>query len=364
MKLNDNEKKVLEMLKENPYANQKMIASKLNLSRPTIANLISSLQTKGYILGKPYVLKQENYVTCVGGANLDYIFRLEENMVLHTSNPVTSKKSYGGVVRNIADNLSRLNHQVSLMTIVGDDVSGRELIDYCKPLMHVFAVDYVKNKSTGSYYAVINPDGNMHIGYADMSINHLMNRDWILKHKRDLNLSLWIIADMNVSKEGLNALMEFSQLNDKKLAIVGVSGPKMKHLDQKLDSVELIICNLDESQSYLNNPSNDLKKHLALWLERGVKKIIITLGRHGAVFADQTHMGYQKAMPITKDLIVDVTGAGDAFSSATISALILEHSIDFAVKCGMVSAHLTLQSSYAVNKNISIDQIKKGVCNL
>src|SRR5690554_5956302 len=121
MKLNEKEKKVLEILKLDPYVSQQYIANKLSLSRPAIANLISGLQEKGYILGKPYMLRQEEYITCVGGANLDHSFKLESKMVLKTSNPVKSTTSYGGVIRNVADNLARLNHKVSLMTIVGDD---------------------------------------------------------------------------------------------------------------------------------------------------------------------------------------------------------------------------------------------------
>ena len=90
MNINENEKKVLELLKNNPYASQQHIADQLSLSRPAVANLISGLQSKGHILGKPYVLKKEEYVTCVGGANLDYTFRLEDDMTLGTSNPVVS----------------------------------------------------------------------------------------------------------------------------------------------------------------------------------------------------------------------------------------------------------------------------------
>jgi DNA-binding Lrp family transcriptional regulator len=74
LKLNENEKKVLKVLKEDPYISQKSLADMLGLSRPAVANLISGLQDKGYILGKPYVLREERYITCIGGANYDRTF--------------------------------------------------------------------------------------------------------------------------------------------------------------------------------------------------------------------------------------------------------------------------------------------------
>lgn len=361
MKLNDNEKKVLEILSNDPYVSQKYIADQLSLSRPAVANLISGLQEKGYILGKPYVLRKEEYVTCVGGANLDYTFRLEEDMIIGTSNPVSSSISFGGVIRNVAENLARLNQQVSLMTVVGDDRAGDDLIDHSKKLMEVFATDKIANENTGGYYSVIGKDGNMNVGYADMSINQKMNRSWILEHKRHLVLSSWIIADTNMTKEALEALVEFSVNEDKKLAIIGVSGPKMKHVPEDLSGVEIIICNLDETQSYFKTSNDNAFELIKLWMKKGVKKAIITLGKKGSIYSDKEHIKEQKAFLIPDEFVVDVTGAGDAFSSAVIYALMHHETFEQSIKYGAMSSSMTIQSKYSVNPNLSIKHIKKEI---
>ncbi|MCF7924514.1 MAG: winged helix-turn-helix transcriptional regulator [Candidatus Izimaplasma sp.] len=359
MEINENEKKILEILKKDPFVNQKYIAYKLSLSRSAIANLISGLQEKGYILGKPYLLKKENYVTCVGSANLDYSFRLEEGMILGTSNPVQSSISYGGVVRNIADNLSRLNHQVSLMSVVGEDSMGDDLIDTTKHLMNVFATDKISNESTGSYYSVIGKDGEMVVGFANMSINNRMNREWVLSHRRHLNMSSWIIADSNITKDALETLIEFSESEKKKLAIIGVSGPKMKNIPDDLSGVEIIICNLDESQSYFKTNNDDLKELSKLWLNKGVKKAIITAGKNGCVYMDRLNTKYQAAFLIPEDFVIDVTGAGDAFSSAVLHGLIHGETFDKSVKLGVVSSSLTIQTKAVVNPKLSIKLLNK-----
>jgi len=359
MKLNENENKVLSILKEDPYVSQQFIADRLNLSRPAIANLISGLQDKGYILGKPYVLKTEEYVTCIGGANMDYAFRLEEDMILGTSNPVYSFTSYGGVIRNVADNLSRLNHAVSLMTVLGDDSAGEDLLNYSKKIMEVFACDKLPHETTGGYYAVIGEDGNMKVGFADMSINRHMNRNWILEHRRHLNLSTWLIADMNMTKDALEALIEYAETDHKKLAIIGVSGPKMKHLPDELNGVEILICNLDESQSYFKTEEENLETLMNMWIGKGPKQVIITNGKKGSIYYDGHQIGYQKAYVVKDENVVDVTGAGDAFSSAVIHGLINQEPLGKSVKYGAVSACLTIQTKQAVNPKLSINLIKK-----
>lgn len=359
MKLNDNEMKVLQILEEDPYINQKTIAEAMSLSRPAVANLISGLQEKGYILGKPYLLNKEDSIICVGGANIDYTFTLKENLILKTSNPVTPSLSLGGVVRNIAENLARLNNQVSLMSIVGSDSAGENLLKESKKLMEVFATDTLDNQRTGSYYSVIGKNGNLEVGFANMDIYERMDRTWILEHRKYLARSSWIISDCNVKKDGIESLIEFAKDNDKKLVIIGVSGPKVKNIPDDLNGVELLICNLDESQSYFHDDSEDLEYFATKWIDKGVNKIVITRGELGAVYGVKDNIKRQKAVKIITEEIIDVTGAGDAFSAATIHGLINGKTFEKSVKYGVVSSSLTIKIKSAVNPQLSRKLIEK-----
>lgn len=359
MNLNRNEKKLLKVLEENPYISQKEIAQIINLSRPAVANLISALHSKGHILGKPYVLSQDKYITCVGSANIDYTFKLYEAMRLGTSNPINSSTSFGGVIRNVAENLARLDCKVSLMSVVGDDAYGDRLIQSSKKLMEVFAVDKLKSKTTGGYYSIIDLEGNMNVGYADMSINQSMDRTWILEHKRHLNLSSWIVADLNISKEAVETLITFSRSEDIPIAIIGVSGPKMKRLPNDLKDVDIIICNKDESQSYFNTDIDNVKELCQMWLNKGVKKVVVTDGTKGAYYAQGTQIKHQSSFVVKHDRIVDVTGAGDSFSSALIYGLVTNHSFEESVRIGAMSSSLTVQSKHAVNQKLSKNLIKR-----
>ncbi|HPG42970.1 MAG TPA: winged helix-turn-helix transcriptional regulator [Acholeplasmataceae bacterium] len=361
MKLNDNEQKIIDILREDPFISQQSIAETMNLSRPAIANLISGLQEKGLILGKPYVLRESTYITCIGSANYDHTFRLVESMVMGTSNPVNSSSSFGGVVRNVAENLARLNQNVSLMTRVGDDVFGENLLSESKKIMEVFASEKVPHETTGGYYSIIDTKGLMVVGYADMSINQLMNRSWILEHKKHIRMSKWVIVDLNVSIEAIEALIELKQEEDFKLAIVGVSGPKMKNLPHELNDVDLLICNKDETQTYFNDKTEDGYKLVNMWIGKGIKHAIVTDGIKGSYFGSNQNIKHQKAYLVPDDQVIDVTGAGDAFSSAVIYGLIHQIPFEEAIKLGAANASLTVKCNTAVNPNISINQINKEI---
>jgi sugar/nucleoside kinase (ribokinase family)/DNA-binding CsgD family transcriptional regulator len=359
MILNSNEEKVLSILRKDPYSSQQTMASQLGLSRPAVANLISSLQEKGYILGKPYVLKETDYVTCIGGANLDYTLRLDKAIIVGTSNPVSSNTSLGGVIRNVAENLARLNHPVSLMTCVGDDSAGDTVLKESKKLMDVFASDVITGATTGSYYSVIEPNGNMHVGFANMAINDHMTRSWIIEHKRHLRLSTWILADTNIQKDALEALIEFTNNEGKNLVIIGVSGPKMARVPDDLTGVHTIICNVDETQAYFNTNETNIETLVQLWKNKAIRHVVITNGKAGSAYADKDTVSIQSANRIDEADIVDVTGAGDAFSSAVIHGLMNNQSLKDSVKLGTINARLTIESPHAVNKNLSINLLKK-----
>jgi len=359
VKPNKNELIVLKILQANPYTNQKDIAQQMGLSRPAVANHISSLQNKGYILGKPYVLSTGKYITCIGGANMDHTFKLDQEMILGTSNPITSSLSFGGVIRNVAENLSRLDSKVSLMSVVGNDAHGESLIESSSKIMEVFAVDKLKDQTTGGYYSIIDLKGNMKVGYADMSINSAMNRGWILEHKRHLYMSSWIVTDLNVSKEAVESLIEFRRQEDIPLAIIGVSSPKMKHLPKDIKGIDIIICNKDETQIYFNTTNENAEELCALWLEAGVNKAVVTDGTKGSYFGENKQVFHQSAFMIAEENIVDVTGAGDSFSSGIIYGLSTNHSFQESVRLGAMSSSLTIQEPFAVNPKLSIHLIKK-----
>ena len=72
----------------------------------------------------------ESPALVIGAAGMDIVGRLCEPFQANTSNPARIRYSYGGVARNVAENLGRLGQPVRLITAVGAGSKGDQLLDY------------------------------------------------------------------------------------------------------------------------------------------------------------------------------------------------------------------------------------------
>lgn len=94
--MTNREKEVLEVIKENPMISQKDLAEKLGITRSSAAVHITNLLKKGYLLGKGYIVsKDEEYVSIIGGANMDIQGFPNDKLIYKDSNPGKSKISLG-----------------------------------------------------------------------------------------------------------------------------------------------------------------------------------------------------------------------------------------------------------------------------
>ncbi len=55
--MSDSEKEILKRIKDNPFISQRELAEAIGLSRPSVANIISGLNTKGICYGKGICFK-------------------------------------------------------------------------------------------------------------------------------------------------------------------------------------------------------------------------------------------------------------------------------------------------------------------
>lgn len=299
-------------------------------------------------------------ILCVGGANIDYKLRLEGVLDLETSNPVRSTRSLGGVIRNVAANLVNLGANVALMTLLGDDFAGESLRVQSEARMDLRPTETIAGASTGSYIAVIDAVGSLVVGFADMSITDQMDQAWINRHEADIRSADWVVVDCNPERDVITRLIERCRAHGVRVGIVTISAPKMKHLPQNLEGVDVMITNLTESRAYFSDDAS--AEELALrWLGTGLKRVVITDGSQPITLADETGHFHSAVIPVPTDQVVDVTGAGDAFSSATLYGLM--HDMDFAMaaRFGAALAARTIQSHDSVRQDITREQLLEEI---
>ena len=108
-------------------------------------------------------------ILCVGGAVVDRKYTLTSHAVAATSNPAVATTSWGGVARNVAENLARLGVPVSLVSRVGDDAAGADLLRHTAAA-GVDVSGVLVGGTTAEYVAVLDPAGDLVLGVAAMAM--------------------------------------------------------------------------------------------------------------------------------------------------------------------------------------------------
>ncbi|MBD3109715.1 winged helix-turn-helix transcriptional regulator [Bacillus sp. AGMB 02131] len=352
--MNEKEALLIKYIKENPFISQNELAEKMKLSRSAVAGYISSLTKQGLLLGRAYVLPSKKDVLCVGGSNIDRKIQVIEPISFGTSNPASSSQSYGGVARNIAENLGKLGCEPSLLTVLGADKEGEGLMHHTMEFSDFSPSQVLPNEATGTYTAVLNTDGEMAIALADMSIYDKVTVDFIEKRWGYFSSSKVVMIDTNFPSDVLRYIIERCYKENITLCITPVSSPKIKKLPQRLDGVTWMIANRDEAQALANMKiSNDEDFHAAAKsiLNKGVENIIITRGSKGLLYMNVA--GEAGTILPPEISVADVTGAGDSLVSGFIYAYLNGYSLEEACKIGISCSALTLQSDETVNPDLT-----------
>lgn len=358
--MNQKEAELLELIRRNPYLSQQEMAEHLNMSRPSLANFISTLMRQGKILGRAYVLPEEKTVICIGGANVDRKFLMDQRAQMGTSNPASVSGSVGGVARNVAENLGRLGRSVKLLSIVGNDPEWNLIEAASSPFMSTELTKAVDGLSTGTYTAILEPDGEMLLAMADMKIYDFLNREYIAKNDNALLSAAFLVIDLNCPKETVEYVRQLALVNRIPLAVIPVSTPKMDRLSNDLTGISWLILNRDEASKYLEKPiDSEGEWHWAVQqlLNQGAEAVVVTGGKDGAVAGNSMGIGHYH--PKKVDHVADVTGAGDAFSSAIVHSVLNGQDFESVIHSGMVNAAKTLESKATVRHELTAVQLQK-----
>ena len=350
--MNDLSKKdqLYELIRANPFISQQDLAAQLRLSRSAIAGYIAGLIRERRLLGRAYVLPGLRPIACIGAANLDRKLRSLATLAMGTSNPARLDESFGGVARNIAENLARLGAPVSLMTAIGDDSSGRALLAHAEAAgIDTRGSLKLDNACSGTYTAVLDDHGEMILALADMALYDLISPDFMANRQPRRALPALTVADLNLPRETLAMLLADAQRDAVPLVMVAVSQPKMARLPDDLRGLRLLILNQGELETRVGAPMHsdaDFAAACALVQAQGAQDLIVTRAGAGVLY---THAGGVRHLAAPDAQIVDVTGAGDAFAAAVCWSLFHgSEDLELACRRGLKLSAMTLECEETV----------------
>jgi pseudouridine kinase len=350
---------LLQLIRANPFISQQELATALGLSRSAVANYIAGLIRERKLLGRAYVLPDRRPVTCIGAANLDRKLRSLAGIALHTSNPARQSESFGGVARNIAENLAHLGTPVALLTATGKDSSGAALLAHAQSLgIDTGGTLQLADVASGTYTAVLDQDGEMVVALADMALYDRLDAAFIDSCQARIAASALVVADLNLPLATVEALIAQARRAEAPLVVVAVSEPKMARLPPDLAGVRLLILNRGELAARVGRTlvsETELDAAVAEVRAQGARDLIVTRGAEGVLYTRGSDIVRLYAHGAD---VVDVTGAGDAFAAAVCWSLLQDaDDLELACRRGLKLSALTLGVAETVHPRIKPDSL-------
>jgi pseudouridine kinase len=359
--LSPQERAIHDLLQANPFLGQAEIAEQLGLARSTIAAHIVSLIRKGRILGRGYLFPEPKRIVCIGAAAVDRKYHAVAKLKPGTSNPVRGSRSFGGVARNVAENLARLGVGVSLATILGEDENGREILRSLRDLgVDASLISTAPSQSTAEYAAILDENNDLALGIADMAIFDSFGASQLDRAWPQITAAAFVFADCNLPAESLSLLIARARSAGFRLTIDTVSAPKAAKLPKDLAGVDILFVNRDEAAALLGNSLDGTRPEgiAASLRERGAVNVVLTLGGEGALAVSPDAV---IRVPAMKAKPLDVTGAGDAMIAGTLYRLLSGDSLAAAARTGALLAALTTESESTVLTSLSAQALEAAM---
>ncbi len=297
-------------------------------------------------------------ITIIGGITIDIEGIPYEKLLHADSNPGKITVSFGGVGRNIVENIARLGGKVSMISVMGDDFQGRSVIDNLVELgVDVSDVCMLENETTAMYLSILNTQNDMELAICNMDVLEKLSEDFFEDKIEKLKKMKMVGIDCNFKLPLLEYVTD--QLKGTPLFLDPVSASKAPRIKPIIGRFHSIKPNKMEAEviSGINIVDNaSLKKASHWFLNQGVKQVFITLGKEGMYYLSESEEGY---VPNVAKNIVSATGAGDSVSAAIIFGTVGGMTMREISKFAMATASITMESKRTVSTAISMEKIKK-----
>ncbi|WP_017933417.1 carbohydrate kinase family protein [Nocardioides sp. Iso805N] len=299
------------------------------------------------------------YVVVIGGANMDLHAQSTTDLVLGSSNPGSSQLSPGGVGRNIAEVIARLGTPCHLISAVGDDPLGVELLAHTDEAGVEVAHVRQRPVPTGTYAAILSPTGELVVAVADMAATDQISPLAVEAAAGLIRGAALLVLDGNLLPATVEHAVEVARDAQVTVILDPVSVPKAERLRSAVGhGIDLVTPNQAELSALTGLPTRTLAQvdHAIERLHAlGVPAVWVRLGRDGSILD-----GPDGRFPLSAPEVdpIDVTGAGDAMLGAFCHALLRGEDPLAAARYGHAAAALTITSRSTVRTDLSDELIR------
>ena len=255
-------------------------------------------------------------------------------------------KKIGGAPLNVAIRLASLGIQSQIISRIGNDETGKELLQYIKDhKVNSSSVQIDKDLKTGEVIVQLNDKGS-----ASYTINYPAAWDKITETPEDeiiVKKADALVFGSLACRDAVSQNTLFELINYAKYAVfdVNLRAPfyteeLLNHLMREADFIKFNDDEIYEISESLQSPFHSLEQNILFIAEQtNTKHICVTKGSHGAVLYYNNQFYYNSGYKIK---VADTVGAGDSFLAGLLSKLLAgeppQSAIDFACAIGALVA--------------------------
>lgn len=300
-------------------------------------------------------------ITVVGGINIDIEGSPFEKLKYHDSNPGRINLAFGGVGRNIAENAARLGGDVAMVSVIGDDQMGKAAKMELEDLgVDTSCIRTLQGRNSAMYLSILDDRKDMELALCDMDIIEAITPAF-LEDYRDFIAGSGIIAlDGNLSEELLCCCVEmFRGIPVFFDPVSSAKAVKARNCLGGFDSIKPNIIEAEILTGITIDGDEDVRRAADRLLEKGVKRVFITLNRDGVYYRDSESEGFIR--PADNLKIVSATGAGDSFSATILLGSVQQRKTDEIARMGMAAASIAMESGRAVNREMNLQELLRRI---
>lgn len=279
-------------------------------------------------------------------------------------NSKTFEYIMGGSTSNISVNLKHLGQKPQFFGAVGNDDYGEEIlrklklngidisnINICNKETSIVEIDKSEGSPTPNFFRS-----------SDNQIHFTKELESLILNSKILHFSYWPLS-IEPSKSTILKSIEVAKKNN---VIIGfdpnyhidldpLNGLSIGEILKVIGQVDIIKPSLDDSIRIFGEGLSP-KEYIQKYVDLGCKLVIMTLGEKGLI---ANCKGDIIEMESLAKIVVDTTGAGDAFWGGFYTGIITNESINDSLRLGLLCSAYNLKEVGAFNHFPSLKDMKK-----
>ncbi|KAA9000532.1 winged helix-turn-helix transcriptional regulator [Affinibrenneria salicis] len=355
--MNTREKQILKILRRDPLIQQNEIAKMLGISRSRVAGHIMDLMKKGVIKGKGYILTEQDYAVVLGAINMDVSGVADPAHLGAVSWPGRIACSAGGVGRNIAHNLALLGRDTHLISVVGDDFYGENLLEQTKRAgVNIQGCEKIHGHHTSTYISVANDRGETVVGINDMVIMNSLTPTLLNANRELVQHAGAIVLDCNLCEDAIAWV--FANAADIPVFVDTVSEFKAQRIMAWLERVHTLKPSQHEAAALWGKAIHcraDVENATSWLHDKGAARVLIHRDDNSLFYSERE--GRHLWLPPLDLPLVDPVGADEALMAGLVNGYLDGNDADYSVRFSQVCAALTRSSPLINNPSLSPESV-------